>query len=88
MAEEFPRTNFTIVGSYAGNNNNFGALSFRDGELGYLTGVIAALKTKTNEVAYIGGEPYRHVQERAILFERGASKPEIEVSVGGKLDRR
>jgi len=83
VAEEFPRTNFAMVGSYAGNNKNFAALSFRDGELGYLTGVVAALKTQTNKVAYIGGEPYRHVQERATLFERGAkaTKPEIEVSV-------
>jgi basic membrane lipoprotein Med (substrate-binding protein (PBP1-ABC) superfamily) len=83
VAEEFPRTSFAVVAGYAGNNKNFGALSFRDGEMGYLTGVVAALKTKTNKVAYIGGEPYAHTQEHATLFERGAkaTKPAIAVSI-------
>jgi basic membrane lipoprotein Med (substrate-binding protein (PBP1-ABC) superfamily) len=82
VAEEFPHTNFAVMASYAGNNKNLGALIFR-GEMGYLTGVVAALKTKSNKVAYIGGQPYAHIQEHAILFERGAkaTNPQIEVSV-------
>ena len=83
VAEEFPDIKFAVVAGYAGNNNNFGALSFREGEVGYLTGVVAALKTKTNKVAYIGGEAYPHMLEQSVLFERGAKavNPSVEVSI-------
>lgn len=83
VAKAFPRTKFAVVAGYPGNNQNLGAMSFRDAELGYLTGVIAALKTKTNKIVYIGGEPYPHTQEQATLYERGAKaiNPAIEVSV-------
>ncbi|NJN93162.1 MAG: BMP family ABC transporter substrate-binding protein [Anaerolineales bacterium] len=83
VAEVYPRTKFAVVAGYAGNNKNFGALSFRDGEVGYLTGAVAALKTKSNKVAYIGGEAYPHMLEQATLFERGAkaTNPAVEVSV-------
>jgi basic membrane lipoprotein Med (substrate-binding protein (PBP1-ABC) superfamily) len=83
MAEEFPRTNFAVVAGYPGNNKNLGALSFREGEMAYLVGVVAALKTQTNKVAYIGGEPYMHMQNQADLFERGAkaTNPLVVVTV-------
>lgn len=83
VADEFPRTHFAIVGTYEGNNRNFGALSYRESEMGYLTGVVAALKSKSHKIAYIGGEAYKHVQERANSFEKGAKTitPEIEISV-------
>lgn len=83
VADEFPRTKFAVMTSYEGNNKNLGALSFRQGEVGYLMGVVAALKTKTNKIAYIGADSYPHMQEKATLFERGAkaTNPAIEVSV-------
>ena len=83
VAVEFPRIKFAVVAGYGGNNKNFGALSFRDGEVGYLTGVVAGFKTKTDKVAYIGGEPYAHMREQAALFERGAkaTNPEVKVSI-------
>lgn len=83
VAKEFPRIKFAVIAGYAGNNKNFGALSFRDGEVGYLTGVVAALKTETGKVAYVGGEPYTHMKEQATLFERGAkaTNPKLETSI-------
>ncbi len=83
VAKEFPRTKFAVVSSYAGNNKNFGSLAFRSGEVGYLTGVVAALKTKTNKVAFIGGQKYRIMEEEANLFNRGvkATKPSVTVSI-------
>ncbi|HXW01482.1 MAG TPA: BMP family ABC transporter substrate-binding protein, partial [Anaerolineae bacterium] len=48
VAKEFPQTQFVVVTDYAGNNKNFGAVATRPEEGGYLGGVIAALKTKTN----------------------------------------
>ena len=57
VAQQFPRQKFALMGTYPGNNRNLGALSVRSGELGYLAGVIAALKTKTKKIAAIGGMP-------------------------------
>lgn len=83
VAKEFPRVKFAVTGSYAGNNKNLGALACRGREVGYLAGVIAALKTKTNKVAYIGGQSYPHTQEEAILFEQGVkqTKPSVVTSI-------
>lgn len=43
----------------SGNNRNMGVLNFRDGEIGYLTRVVAALKSKTNRIGYIGGNSFK-----------------------------
>lgn len=83
IAPKFPRTKFSVTTNCSGNNVNQGCLSFRGEELGYLTGVIAALKTKTGKVGFIGGVDYPHMKARATLFERGAKSinPKIEVQV-------
>ncbi|MEW6495790.1 MAG: BMP family protein [Cyanobacteriota bacterium] len=80
VAKEFPRVKFAVTGSYAGNNKNLGTLSFRGGEMGYLTGMIAALKTNTNKVGYIGGQPYPATTEGAILFKRGVKQTKSSVT--------
>ncbi len=72
IAAEFPRTKFVVVGNFPGNNRNLGTVSFRDGETGYLVGVVAALKTKTQCIAYIGGVENAAQLEAAALVERGA----------------
>ena len=83
VAQDFPQTKFAVTAIHPGNNKNLGALSLRDSELGYLTGVVAALKTKTNKVAFIGGIAYPAIQEQADSFERGAkaTNPNVEVSI-------
>ncbi len=82
VANDFPRTKFALVTTYPGNNRNLGAVAFRSGEVGYLTGVLAAMKTKTNKVAYIVGDDYPVYKEEAALFRKGAeaTKPGIEVA--------
>ncbi|HEY9627882.1 MAG TPA: BMP family protein [Coleofasciculaceae cyanobacterium] len=82
VANEFSRTKFALVTTYAGNNRNLGAVAFRSGEAGYLAGVLAAMKTTTNKVAYIVGADYPVYQEEAALFRRGvaATQPNIEVT--------
>lgn len=81
VAQDFPDTKFALVTTYPGNNKNLGAVAFRSGEVGYLTGVLAALKTKTNKVAYMVGYDYPVYREEEALFRRGATltKPNIEV---------
>ncbi|MEW5849424.1 MAG: BMP family protein [Myxococcota bacterium] len=81
VAREFPHTQFAAVAAYAGNNRNLGGLSFREGELGYLCGVVAALKTRSRKVAFVGGQAYPHVREQAVLFERGAKAMNPAISV-------
>jgi basic membrane lipoprotein Med (substrate-binding protein (PBP1-ABC) superfamily) len=81
VANEFPRTKFALVTTYSGNNRNLGAVAFRSGEAGYLSGVLAAMKTKTNKVAYIVGYDYPVYKEEAALFRKGAkaTNPNVEI---------
>jgi basic membrane protein A and related proteins len=81
VAQEFPRTKFAVIAQYGGNNKNLGALTFREGEMGYLAGAIAALKTKNQKIAYVGGVEYAHGREKVALFKQGAAaiNPAIEV---------
>jgi basic membrane lipoprotein Med (substrate-binding protein (PBP1-ABC) superfamily) len=72
------------MSSYAGNNKNVGALAFRSGEVGYLTGVVAGLKTKTKKVAFIGGQAYPVMEEEAILFKRGVLATKLDSTVSIK----
>jgi len=72
VANRFPRTKFAVIALSPGNNRNLGAIRFREGEIGYLTGAAAALRTKTKKVAYIAGVKFAHLEEQAALFERGA----------------
>lgn len=83
IAKQFPRTKFAVLDSYPGNNFNLGSLSFRNGELGYLCGTIAALKSKTHKISLIGGVESAAAKEVAILFERGARaiQPDIQVNI-------
>lgn len=82
VAAEFPRTKFAVVNTYPGNNSNLGAVAFRSGEVGYLTGYLAAMKSQSKKVGYIVGDRYPMYVEEEALFRRGAKaqNPEIEVS--------
>ncbi len=82
VAKEFPRTKFALITTHPGNNQNLGAVAFRSGEVGYLTGALAAIKTKSNKVGYIVGEPYPVYKEEEALFRRGvkATNPSVQAS--------
>lgn len=83
VAEEFPRTQFALVTGYGGNNKNLGGLAIRADESGYLAGAIAALKTKTDRVAYIGGQVFASTIEESTAFEQGVkdTNPGVEVAI-------
>lgn len=82
VAQAYPRTKFAVVAGYAGNNKNFGGIGFRADEIGYLSGIVAGLKTKSNKVVFIGGVDYPDLQVNAAAFEQGAKavNPKVEVS--------
>jgi basic membrane protein A and related proteins len=82
-AAEFPRTSFAVDGVYGGNNTNLGGIAMREGEMAYLFGALAAIKTKTKHVAYLGGAENPSSREIVTLFKRGARKtdPEIQITL-------
>lgn len=81
IAEEFPRTKFAITGLYPGNNRNLGSVGFRNSEMGYLAGAVAALKTKNGKVAFITGPANLVTRDTAGSFKKGALSvnPDIKV---------
>jgi len=84
VATEFPRTKFAILaGDSPGNNSNLGILSLRTEELSYLTGVVAALQTNTNQIYLTGGVASNCTQKTVTWFEKGAKsiKPEVQFSI-------
>lgn len=83
VAAEFPQIAFAVMSKYGGNNANLGALSLREGEMSYLFGVIAAMKTSTKHVAFLGGTENVNSREITSLFERGvrATDPTIQVTI-------
>jgi basic membrane protein A len=83
VADEYPLIDFAIAGKYGGNNVNLGGLSLREGEMGYLFGAIAAIKTKTKHIGYLGGAENASGQEITTLFERGAlaTDPSVHLSI-------
>lgn len=92
VAARFPRVKFAVVGNFPGNNRNLGAISFRNAENAYLVGVVAALKTRTGRIAYIGGVENSAQIEALEALERGAraTNPAVTVTarwVGGWTNR-
>lgn len=81
VAAEFPQTAFAVDGKYGGNNVNLGGLSLREGEMGYLFGAIAAIKTKTKRIGYIGGADNISQQEIIALYKRGAQATDSSVQM-------
>jgi basic membrane protein A len=83
VAAEFPEIDFAVSGKYPGNNVNLGGLSLREGEMAYLFGAIAAIKTKTKHVGYLGGAENVSSQEITTLFQRGvqATDPSVQVTI-------
>jgi basic membrane protein A and related proteins len=72
IADEFPRAKFAIVNGSESNNRNLGTITIKAEESGYLAGVIAALKSQTQKVMYVGGVSYPHVKRQADQFVQGA----------------
>lgn len=83
VSVEYPQIDFAITGKYGGNNVNLGGLSLREGEMGYLFGAIAAIKTKTKHIGYLGGVENASSQEITTLYKRGAlaTDPSVQVSI-------
>jgi basic membrane protein A len=80
-AAAYPRISFAVVGVYGGNNTNLGGISLREGEMAYLFGAIAALKTKTGKVSFLGGSENPNSKEIVAAFRRGAAAVQALIRV-------
>ena len=81
VAPQFPSTFFVGVnGAVAGTN--FGALRIDHLQASYLCGIIAALMTKSNKLAYIAGQKFAATEEELRGLELGAKsiKPDIQIA--------
>lgn len=83
VAKDYPAINFAITSYYEGNNKNLGGIFFRNEEAGYIGGVIAALKSKTGRIGFIGGNPYLHLLDQMDFYIKGARSinPSIHIEI-------
>ena len=82
VASEFPNVKFAIIDAEA-EQENVASLIFKAHEGTYLVGAIAALKTETNRIGFIGGMnvPLLHAFEAGYYAGAKVINPTIEVLI-------
>lgn len=80
VAPQFPKTKFVINNADLADNN-LCSLVVDNYQMGFLQGAVAALVTKTNKVAAIGGEEMPPIRQTIEGFVEGAKyvNPKVEV---------
>jgi len=83
VAKEFPDTKFAIIDDAAAVGDNIANLLFASEQGSYLVGVAAALKTKTNNIGFVGGVDVPLINTFQAGFEAGvkATNPKAKVQV-------
>jgi basic membrane protein A and related proteins len=83
VANQYPDDNFLLIDSVS-DAPNVAGVTFREQEGAFLTGVAAALMTKSNKLGVVGGQKIPPVVRYVVGFEAGARSinPDIEVIVG------
>lgn len=81
VSENCPQAKFAIVDDQSVTADNVTSLVFAEEEGSYLVGVVAALKTETNTVGFVGGcdVPLIHKFEAGYTAGAKAAKPDITV---------
>lgn len=80
IAPQFPKTKFALVDGEV-NTNNLRSLLFEEHEGSFIVGAIAALKSKTGSVGFIGGMDIPLIRRFQMGYEAGAKhiNPKIKV---------
>jgi basic membrane protein A len=80
IAAQFPKVKFAIVDGEV-NAPNVRALMFEEHEGSFVVGALAAMKSKTGKVGFIGGMDIPLIRRFSLGFEAGAKyvNPKIEV---------
>lgn len=82
-AKEYPNQKYAIVDEIVFDSKNITSITFNVEEESFLAGAVAALMTKTDKVAFIGGTEAPLITRYKAGFEQGAKyvKPDVEVLV-------
>lgn len=80
VAKEFPKTTFLITDSNISQDPNVGSYSVLAKQAGFLGGALAALMTKSNKVACVGGLAIPPVTDTIEGFKKGVKyvNPQVE----------
>ena len=84
LAERFPQTYFTVIdGLVPPLFHNVQSVMFKDHEGAFLVGMLAALKSKTNHIGFIGGVDIPLIRNFAHGYKQGAiyANPNTNLSV-------
>lgn len=81
-AQQYPDTHFAIVDDTV-DQPNVASITFKEAQGSFLVGVIAAKKTKTNKVGFVGGvdSPLINKFESGFIAGVKSVNPDIEVEV-------
>ncbi|KAB8030898.1 BMP family lipoprotein [Fluviispira multicolorata] len=81
MAQKFPKQRYVLVDSSI-KETNIRSLSFQEHEGSFLIGAIAAIKSKTAKIGFIGGMEIPLIKRFALGFESGAKyiNPKIKIT--------
>jgi len=71
VAKEFPKTRFAIIDSVV-DLPNVRSIVFKEHEGSFLVGMIAAMKSKTGKVGFVGGMDIPLISKFACGYEQGA----------------
>lgn len=81
-AKSYPETNFAIIdASFENQPENVSSLMFNAQEASYLTGIIAAKKSETNKVGFIGGTKEAVIETFEYGFMAGAKAVDSNIEV-------
>lgn len=79
VAENYPAVRFAVIdGTYTADNSM--TMSQDNAQIGFITGVIAALQTKTNSIGFVGGQESEEILKASKTMEAGAKyiNPDIQ----------
>jgi basic membrane protein A len=84
VSPQFPDSFFCVVNGNSSQAPNMASFRFNTPQTGFLAGAAAALLSKTNNVAMIGGTRMPHIDDALKGFEAGAKyiNPSIRVQTG------
>lgn len=83
VAGRYPDSAFALLADTQGNGTNLGALSLRQGELGYIAGRVMAYRTATKKVLYLAGDKTPRREKALDGLKAGIADfdPNIELNV-------
>lgn len=84
VAKDFPNTKFAIVDSTVDNSPNVTPLTFTEEQGSFLVGVIAAYKSKSCHVGFVGGVNVPLIQKFQAGFDAGAKAVAKDIKIENK----